>query len=289
LSVSEKLKQFYWNKSHRTNDNGEIERICTKCKRWILENNDNFYLRFPKKPKKGFSPKCIICFRKDANDHRIANRDQNLIDQKKYYDKNKDKLNKGSRDWARDHKDRNIESIKKWYEANPGKQRQYSSIHRVHDITDKEWESCLKVFNYKCAYCGITEKNAKIKYKQALHKDHGDHKGYNDLRNALPACKKCNSHKWQYDLEIWFREQEFFDEEKLQFIKWWISEGYKDFIEDKPPYKIIRKRNEGLTTYYFGLWKMDELRNPVECLIIKDKKKDLQQYIQQYFNTEQLN
>jgi hypothetical protein len=138
-----------------------------------------------------------------------------------------------------------------------------------------EWRKELEVFNYCCAYCGISEENSKRILKQRLHKDHADDQGYNDLRNAIPACKSCNSKKHQDDLETWYRQREFFTEERLQLINWWLTEGYKEYIEDKPPYKIIRKQNEDKRTFHWELWSVDEQRNMIECLFIRDKRKDI--------------
>ena len=55
----------------------------------------------------------------------------------------------------------------------------------------------------------------------------------------------------------------------------WCNEDYKQYIEEKPPYKITRKQNEDKRTYYFQLWTMDEKRNMLECIATGDKKKDI--------------
>lgn len=59
-------------------------------------------------------------------------------------------------------------------------------------------------------------------YKQQLHKEHVDHEGANDLSNCIPACKTCNSHKWEFDMESWYRNYEHFSEERLNKIKEWL-------------------------------------------------------------------
>ena len=82
-----------------------------------------------------------------------------------------------------------------WRKDHPEKCRRYSELHRKHDITEAEWRDCLRSFNYKCAYCGISEEESLKIHKQKLHKEHSDDNGYNDLRNAVPACRSCNSSK----------------------------------------------------------------------------------------------
>jgi hypothetical protein len=76
-------------------------------------------------------------------------------------------------------------------------------------------------------------------------------------------------------MDDWYSGQEFFNEERYNKIIWWITEGYKDYIEDKPPYIITRKQNDDKRTFHFELWSVDEKRNMVECVDKQNKKKDL--------------
>lgn len=170
-----------------------------------------------------------------------------------------------------------------WQRDNPDKCRQYSKLHRNHDITKTEEEALLKIFNYSCAYCGMTLEEHKIKFNEKLHNDHVDEDGYNDLRNDVPACKSCNCGKHEDELEDWYPKQKFYDVNKYNKIVWWITEGYKDYIEEKPPYKIIRERDEGLATYHFNLWTIDEKHNPIDIMATGKKRKDLNKYIDKLF------
>jgi len=135
-----------------------------------------------------------------------------------------------------------------WRKNNPDKCKQYASQHRCHDITTTEEDAMLKVFNYKCAYCGMTLEEHKNKYKEKLHKDHVDHEGYNDIRNCVPACKSCNCKKWQHNMKEWYENEKYYNENRYNKIIWWITEGYKDYIKEKPPYIITRKHNEDKIT-----------------------------------------
>jgi 5-methylcytosine-specific restriction endonuclease McrA len=173
-----------------------------------------------------------------------------------------------------------------WAKNNPDKIKEYTKKHRIHDITEAEWRECLKVFEYKCAYCGITEEESKKKFGQVLHKEHVDHKGYNDLRNAVPSCKSCNDSKRQSSLDEWYKSRDFYNEEKYNFIIWWISNGYKKYIENKPPYRIVRRQNEGLKTFHFQLWTVDEMRNMLNCIRTSNKKKELDTYAKVYFQSK---
>lgn len=198
-----------------------------------------------------------------------------------WYDGHREHMNEVTRAWAKNNHDHKREYEKEYHIKHPEKQKQYEINHRIHEITNSEWENCLHTYGYKCAYCGTTLKDHKNKFNQTLHKDHVDTDGYNDLSNAVPSCRSCNSAKHDLDMKEWFRRQIFFTEEKLEFIVWWIIEGYKNYIEEKPPYRVIRKRNEGLTTYHFELWTVDNMRNKILLIANSKNKKGLDNYIKE--------
>lgn len=260
-------KQYIDN--HRINTDGLIERRCTDCGEWKLEDTDNFYMMKKSEPERGFKSICKKCDGKRARKWTLGNWNKYKESHKKH--RTTDKY----RAWHKKANALQTENRKIWYENNPDKIRQYGLNHRNHDITTTEWNACLKTFDYKCAYCGISEEESKKVYGGRLHKEHVIYDGYNDLRNAVPACKSCNSKKHQYLVEDWFPKQLFYTEEKLQFIYWWITEGFKPYLEEKLPYKIIKKRNEDGLAYHHELWSVDEKRNTVELIEIKDKKNEL--------------
>ena len=89
--------------------------------------------------------------------------------------------------------------------------------------TKQEWETTKKHWNYVCAYCYGNRANKKV-----LTKEHviPESKGGTKIRhNIIPACAKCNSSKSSYNMEDWFREQPFFDEDRLMKIFVWIAGG----------------------------------------------------------------
>jgi len=126
--------------------------------------------------------------------------------------------------YERDYYYKNKDKFKKYRE-----ERQ----HKNHDITDNEWEFCKQYFNYKCAYCGISEQKAKEEQGQVLHKEHVDHDGANDLSNCVPSCRVCNGRKWQHSLDFWYRESwnPNYSKERLDKIYQWLDKDYLKFKE----------------------------------------------------------
>lgn len=183
-----------------------------------------------------------------------------------------------------------ISNRDKWRKTHPEKCREYSKMHRNHDITEKEWKGCLSVFNNQCVYCGlpfekhIMKRNGKD-ILMRLHKDHVDDEGCNDLRNAVPSCQSCNSRKHQDSLDEWYPKQKFFTAERYNKIIWWTMEGYKEYIEEKPPYRILKEKNEDNGKFHFNLWSVDEMRNIVDIIATKDKRKDLNEDIKGYLKS----
>lgn len=75
------------------------------------------------------------------------------------------------------------------------------------------------------------EHRAITKRREDLHREHVVHDGSNKLDNCVPSCKWCNSKKWEYALDEWYRETyEHFDEERLQKIHKWLNEDHKLYI-----------------------------------------------------------
>jgi hypothetical protein len=172
---------------------------------------------------------------------------------------------------------------KGWQQSNPSKIKVYNKNHRNHDITEQEWQACQKAFNYCCAYCNKTLKEQKEQNKEQFHKDHVDHEGYNDIRNCVPACTQCNTIKHKKSIEFLLEQNiiEGFTQKRYNNILLWITEGYKKYIEDKPPYRILRKKDSNNRTYHHELWTVDEKRNIIECIHTNKKKNDIVKWILQ--------
>lgn len=273
--------KILWSKYHRLNINNIVERFCIQCEEWKEENTDNFYMMNKSYPERGYQSKCKECIIKNNDKNRTEKYDDYYRDyNKELYLRNPDKFIETDRQHRLLNPEVHKLKDKKWREANPEKCREYSRQHRNHDISENEWRACLKIFKNKCAYCGLPFEQHIVQRKgkyitMKLHKDHVDDEGYNDLRNAVPSCQSCNSSKHEDSLDDWYKLRDFFTEDRYNKIIWWIEEGYKDYIEKKPPYRIIRKQNKDKKSFHWEMWSVDEMRNMIECLVVGAKKKDL--------------
>ena len=55
------------------------------------------------------------------------------------------------------------------------------------------------------------------------------------------------------------------------------------YIIDKPPYRVIKKKDPETGKFYHNLWSVDEMRNTIEVLATGKKKKDLDIHIERLF------
>lgn len=82
----------------------------------------------------------------------------------------------------------------------------------VADYTYLQWVKTKKVFNNKCAYCGV---------EHTLSQDHFiplcEGGGYT-RNNIIPVCHMCNSSKRNLDFFEWYPQQEFYSKDREEKI-----------------------------------------------------------------------
>jgi hypothetical protein len=288
IGKREENKIKHYQETHKTIGGIEYKR-CTKCKEFKPMTEEYFY-KWSHGTVDNFHPRCANCCVEDVQKRREKDPEYQAKLARDSFNRRFERDQKLKERQRKTSKESRLKGKQKeWQQNNPERVRELSKRHRNHDITDNEWNSCLKIFNNSCCYCGVPNDEQYKKYKQVLHKDHVEHDGYNDIRNAAPACRGCNDRKWQHNMESWFREQEFFSEERLNFIQWWITEGYKDYIEEKPPYKVTRSRiynDDGSYIMQHELWTVDKQRNMIECIYIGNKKKDVEKKLNELLNSK---
>jgi 5-methylcytosine-specific restriction endonuclease McrA len=124
--------------------------------------------------------------------------------------------------WAKENPEKIKIAQKKWEENNPEKLRFKWALRRERErnydstYTFEESEDTCKLFEYKCANCGMDDKEHYEKFEQLLPIDHFKplSKGYGlSPTNAILLCRNCNSRKSDKT------PADFFSKEKLMEIK----------------------------------------------------------------------
>lgn len=211
-------------------------RECKLCKE--TKSLDQFYTQNKYSKTRGewvyYNPECKECTKERSTKRQKEHRKDITEKQREYFKvyfsvpENKNKHRAIIRRRTKEGKN------KQWYYENPGRFKTYTSNHRKHDINKKEWVSCKEYFNNECAYCGLHEDDHFTVYdgklrKSDLHKEHVDHNGANDISNCIPACRICNSSKWQYKLEDWYNDcNDNYTNKRIEKIYKWINEDYKN-------------------------------------------------------------
>lgn len=129
----------------------------------------------------------------------------------------------------------------KWLKENPDKVKSYNEKrqHKNHKINTKEWESCKKYFNHRCAYCGLKIEEHYFTRKgitklMDFHKEHVDHQGSDGLENCIPSCKTCNSSKHTSSFKDWYNNKNIiYSEDKFNKITQWLNEDFKKYVIKK--------------------------------------------------------
>lgn len=227
--------------NHKIIDNITYKK-CSKCNKWFPENTDNFYLMNKSIPERGYAGRCKKCSSQDRLEFRYQDKEhyervrQQRLKSIKTGDRSKIH-NEQTKEWIKQNKDVFKKYMKQYLQSNTDKTRMYTEKRKYknHIIANSEWIACKKYFNNSCAYCGLPANNHYREYKgnlilNDLHREHVNHEGSRYLDNCVPACLHCNSSKWKHPMEEWYRQQEFFSEEKLQKIYDWIDKDYKQYV-----------------------------------------------------------
>ena len=235
---SEYNKQWFQNNKERKNE-------CKK--KWREENKEkhNEWTKQYCETNKEYISKQKKQYREKNKEH--------ISEQKKEYDSrpeikerrkekgkiynltNKDKIKEYSKKYYQNNKEHKREYQRKYLRKNP----QVNALHHQKRINLKhnlqvtltlgQWEQIKTDFDYKCAYCGMSEKEHKNLFNESLHQEHFlalSNGGEFTHNNIIPACRSCNSSKNNKLFADWFREQPFYSKKREKFILDYLN--YKD-------------------------------------------------------------
>ena len=123
---------------------------------------------------------------------------------KKYRDKNREELNRKSREYTKKFPEIRRLAKVKWARKNRlhksvlNRNWNAKQLGAIGSFTTKEYKDKLDFYNNKCGYC--LERNPyTIDHIIPISKG-----GNNYIDNIMPACLQCNGQKRDYLLEEWF-------------------------------------------------------------------------------------
>lgn len=229
-------------------------KVCNQCKTEYPRTNE--YFKNDKHTKDGLYGQCKQCVTKRTRAYNDANKDVQVANSKQYRqdnkehraeyqkqyreDNNKSYLAKGKQyrlgtkdsrseynkqydiDHAEEKKARGREHRQSHMEEGRVKcQRYRAKKHKLSStLTTKQWLSCVKYFDNKCAYC---EEEKPLAQEHFVAVDNG---GEYTAGNIVTSCLQCNSSKGVNEPMAWFRKQPTYTLAKENKILTYL--GYKN-------------------------------------------------------------
>jgi len=238
-------------------------------------------------------PSCKKCGVKSSQKRSQEKHEELLPYWREYYFLHKSHKRDINRAWCQDVDNGRTEYMAEYretdaFKTSTKKSQEFRKLHKSHYITNQEWLNCKQYFENRCAYCGLLlEDHYRIyrgkSQKTDFHKEHYINDGSNDLSNCLPSCGDCNNLKKKIDFEEWYiPDSPVFSQERLTKINKWLQEDYKQYAEEKPPYRIIKRKNEDNNKFHHELWSIDQNYKLIHMIASKIRKKDLEQDLQNY-------
>lgn len=151
---------------------------------------------------------------------------------KQYYQDNKDSIAEKSRqknanpeykqmrkEYRATRKERDAELYRQWRVKNQdriknNKKKRYSLERDIEiNFTEHDWKSCKEHFGNSCSYCGNSEIEITQDHFIPISKN-----GSHTIDNILPVCRSCNSSKRDTNFEDWYYWQEFYSEDRENFL-----------------------------------------------------------------------
>ena len=186
-------------------------KVCSKCGKILVAYSGNFAKQ--KRGKYGLKAECNAC-RKEIN--------------KQYRENNKEKIAEINKQYREDNKEKIAEYAKQYYASEQGQVVQFNARNKRRQreeeqgrgITVEQWKEMMEFFEWKCAYSGtpLNKDNRTIDHIIPLKIG-----GLNEPWNCVPMYANYNFSKQGKDMMVWYREQEFFSEERLNKIYEWIE------------------------------------------------------------------
>ena len=119
-----------------------------------------------------------------------------------YYNNHKKKYSETNKRWCKNNPERRKEHKRRYNQTETGKAtaqrantRRRANLQKItNTLTAHEWENILEKYNYICAYCGV-----EFDCENLPTRDHIipiSKGGNNTKENIIPACRSCNSKKF---------------------------------------------------------------------------------------------
>lgn len=228
--IKKQTKEYYENNKDKVNKQKKIyyEKHKNEKREYdkIYRENHKEEIREYKKEYNQIHKEKV---RKNNQKYYLNNKERIDEYQRKYRLDNKEKLKEYNKQYRINNKDI-LKLKKKEYNSTPKAQALMFNFHAIRrykeeslgeGVNEEQWKEMMDFFDWKCAYSDESisdKKNRSIDHIVPLNKG-GEH----EVWNCVPMKKSYNSSKYTRDMLEWYKEQEFFSEERLQKIYEWMK------------------------------------------------------------------
>ena len=213
---------------------------CNKCDRWLIANTINFYKQ--KDKKYGLACVCKWCKGYKGKRNKNLSEEELRVKRnetcKRYYQKNKDRF----KNYYKENREKILEDRKQHYIDHPEyyfnkeqKRRRKLEESKGNGFIEEQWYEMMQFFNWKCAYSGEDlYKRRSIDHIIPISKN-----GQDNIWNFVPMVSNYNSCKHNSDPLEWYKQQEYFSEERLNRIIEWQKYAYNKWATNNDPELIL--------------------------------------------------
>lgn len=222
------LKEFKEYNKRKTNKDG-LHNQCKKCRKEYQKERYQNNKEQLNKYQKEYNKKNKKQINKYQKDYYQNNKEQLKKNKKEYRKSNKEEINKHQRIYYQINKKQINEYQKKYRKNNKEyfkttkQKRRTLKQNSGGSYTVEQWNEALKYFNNKCAYSGKPMEQVSVEHIIPITKG-----GTSYIWNIIPCELSLNKSKNNKYLLEWYKEQEFYSEERLNKIY-----EYIEYMENK--------------------------------------------------------
>ena len=200
-------------------------KVCSSCGNILLNTTDNF-----RKVTKSYSSKCKKCECKASKQWYDSHKEQRAEHDKIYYQEHKERKQETSKIWYQNNREKQLKRWQEYRKSDHGKQviaakrfnernrRRLWKQNQGKGITSEQYKEVMSFFDWKCAYSGEKLKKDTRTLDHIIPlKQGGDH----EIWNLVPMVRSLNSSKCAKDMLEWYKEQDFYSEDRLAKIYEW--------------------------------------------------------------------
>ena len=229
-------------------------KTCSICKKELELTSENFYK--DKTKKDGFQNRCKQCCKEYSKSRKDYNKKYRQ-EHKEYFKEYNEQYKEYYKKYHKEYDKKYYQEVKK-YKYDSEKKSKWNKAYRLkhpeailngrhryraklqnqgNGITKEQWEQMNEFFEWCCAYSWIQLDESIRHIDHIIPISKG---GLNEIWNMVPCYNKYNHSKNNKEPYKWYKQQEYYDKERLEYIIYYQRVMYWNFAnKDNEPLILI--------------------------------------------------